>query len=100
MQPPLHDDDVKQAAPPALSVDPCLRAELAEDPVLRLCPEWPRDAQHSFPLPREPYRLDPPVRIGHTFDHTLALQKVDAARECRLIGGERALELSQVRLAS
>ena len=30
--------------------------------------------------------------MEHTFDHTITLEKVDAARERRLIDGERALE--------
>ena len=63
---------MKQAGQPALGVGPCRRAEFAEDPVLRLCPERPRHAQQSFPLPREPHCLDPPVRIRHTFDYELA----------------------------
>jgi len=73
MQPPFHNSDVKQAGQPALGVGPYRRAELAEDPVLRLCPERPRHVQPSFPLSRESHCLDPPVRIGHTFDHTIAL---------------------------
>src|SRR5881397_1798288 len=100
MQPPFHDGDVKQAGQPALGVGPCRRAELAEDPALRLCPERPRHVQQSFPLPRQSHCLDPPVQIRHTFDDAIALQTVDAARECRLIYGERTLEVSEVGFAS
>jgi len=51
MQRPFHDGDVKQTGQPALGVRPCRRPELAEDPVLRLCPERPRRVQQPFPLP-------------------------------------------------
>ena len=34
-----------------------------------------------------------------TLDHAIALQKVEAARQRRLVDGERVLELLQVRLA-
>ena len=84
---------MKQAGQPALGVGPCRRTELTQHPVLRLCPERPRHVQHSFPLPREPHCLDPPVRIRRTLDHTFALQKVDTAGERRLIDGERTLEV-------
>jgi hypothetical protein len=61
----------------------------AKNPRLRVCPERPRHAQQLPPLPREPQCLDPPVRIGHTFDNTIALEKVHAAGERRLVDGER-----------
>ena len=89
MQPPFHDGDVKQAGQPALRVGPCRPPELAEDPVLRLCPQRPRNAQHSSPLPREPHCFDPPVVVGHTFDDTITLQKVEAAGKRRLVDGQR-----------
>ena len=53
-------------------------AELPEHLVLSLCPERPRNVQHPSPLPREPHGLDAPVGVGHTFDDTITLQKVEA----------------------
>jgi len=70
-----------------------------EDPVLRLAQSG-RARAAVVPFPSEPHGFDPPVGIGHTLDHTIALQKVDAPREGRLIDGERLLELSQVGFAS
>src|SRR5262249_54510690 len=81
-------------------VTPCPRPQFPEDLGLRLCPERPRNAQHPSPLPRELHCFDPPVVVGHAFDETITLQKVEAAGKRRLVDGQRSLEFSQVRLAA
>src|SRR6266511_4216216 len=71
----------------------------AQDKVLRLGPERPRYLQGTSPLRCEPHGLDAPVGVRSTLDHTIALQKVEASRQRRLVDGQRVLELLQVRLA-
>ena len=98
--PALLDGDVKQAGQPALGIIPCPRAQFPEHLVLGLCPEWPRNVQHPSSPCREPHCPDPRVGVGHTFDETITLQKVEAARQGRLVDGQHSLELSQVRRAA
>jgi len=83
---------------PPLRVGPPLPSQFAEDLILRLGPERPRDLQDSCPFGCEPHRLDAPIRVRAALDQTIALQKVEAARQRRLVDGERVLELLQVRL--
>src|SRR5262245_14623312 len=91
----------RQASGPAgAERRPTPPSELAQDPILRMCPERPRHVQQSLPLPRQPHGLHPPVRIGHAFDYAIALEKIHATRERRLVDGERTLELSQVGFAA
>jgi len=40
------------------------------------------------------------ARDNNTLDHTITLQKAEAARQCRLVDGQRRLELSEVCLAA
>ncbi len=96
---PLLDGDTKQVGQPPLRVSPCSRPQLAEYLVLRAGPEWARGLQGPSPFRRESHRLDPPVGVRNTVDHTIPLQEVEAPRQGRLVDGERVLELPQVRLA-
>jgi hypothetical protein len=49
--PPFLDGDVKQVGQPPVRVSPRPRPQLAEELVLRLCPERPPDVQDSPPFP-------------------------------------------------
>src|SRR5437899_658926 len=91
------DGDMKQVRPTPLRVSPALRPHLAEHPRLRLGPERTRDLQGSSSLGCESHRLDAPVGVRNTLDHTIPLQEVEAPRQGRLVDGKRVLELPQIR---
>jgi hypothetical protein len=89
---------VKQVGQPPLRVSPSVRADLAEDLLLRLGPQRSRDLEGTSAFRCEPHRLDPPVGVRRTLDETIAFQEVEAARERRLIDRQRILELFEIRL--
>src|SRR5207245_10615381 len=91
------DGDLKQVRQTPLRVSPALRPHLAEHLRLRLDPERTRDLQGSSSLGCESHRLDAPVGVRNTLDHTIALQEVEAQRQRRLVDGSRVLEMAQVR---
>src|SRR5438309_619558 len=91
------DGDTKQVRQTPLRVRPALRPHLAEHPRLRLGPERTRDLQGSSSLGCESHRLDAPVGVRNTLDHTIPLQEVEAPRQGRLVDGKRVLELPQIR---
>ena len=94
----LLDGDMMQPGELALRVSPRLCSQLAQDFALRLGPEGPRHRQRSSPFRCEPHRLDPPVGVGSTLEHAVALQEGKAARQGRLVNGELVLQLLQARL--
>src|SRR3989441_146273 len=91
------DGDMKQVRQTPLRVSPALRPHLAEHLRLRLGPERTRDLQGSSSLGCESHRLDAPVGVRNTLDHTIPLQEVEAPRQGRLVDGKRVLELPQIR---
>src|SRR5712691_8476528 len=97
-QPSLLGGDLKQVGQPSLRVSPRRRPQFTQDLGLRLGPERPRDLKGSSTFGCESHRLDAPVRARNTLDHTTTLQEVEAARQRRLIDGERVLKLPQIRL--
>src|SRR5207244_6427636 len=92
-QPLSLDGDMKQVRQTPLRVSPALRPHLAEHPRLRLGPERTRDLQGSSSLGCESHRLDAPVGVRNTLDHTIPLQEVEAPCQGRLVDGKRVLEL-------
>src|SRR2546425_138005 len=56
-----------------------------------------RDLLGSSSLGCESHRLDAPVGVRNTLDHTIPLQEVEAPRQGRLVDGKRVLELPQIR---
>src|SRR5439155_19516175 len=96
----LPDGDMMQPSQPPLRVSPRLCSQLAQDFALRLGPEGPRHRQRSSPFRCEPHRLDPPVSVGSTLEHAVALQEGKAARQGRLVNGELVLQLLQDRLSA
>ena len=93
------DGDIVQVSQPPLGVRPGLRPHFAEDRVLRLGPERPRDVQDSSPFGGGSQGLDASVGVGNPLDHAIPLEQVEAPRQGRLVDGESLLELPQVRLA-
>src|SRR3989442_11508914 len=91
------DGDMKQVRQTPFRVRPALRPHLAEHPRLRLGPERTRDLQGSSSLGCESHRLDAPVGVRNTLDHTIPLQEVEAPRQGRLVDGKHVLELPQIR---
>src|SRR3989442_8793754 len=91
------DGDMKQVRQTPLRVSPALRPHLAEHLRLRLGPERTRDLQGSSSLGCESHRLDAPVGVRNTLDHTIPLQEVEAPRQGRSVDGKRVLELPQIR---
>jgi len=60
---------------------------------LRLGPERPRDLQRPSPFKGESRRLEAPVGMRHSLDHSVAFQEVKASRQGRLVDGELIFEL-------
>src|SRR5262249_25721432 len=97
--PALLDGNPKQMGQPPLRVSPRGRPQLAEHLVLSAGPERARGLQDSSPLRCKGHRLDAPVGVRNTLDHTIPLQEVKAPRQRRLVDGQHVLELLQIRLA-
>ena len=97
--PALLDGDSKQVGQPPLRVSPCRCTQLAKHLVLSARPQRPRGLQGFSPFRCECHRLDAPVGVRNTLDHTIPLQEVEAPCERRLVDGQHVLELPQVRRA-
>src|SRR5947209_5269071 len=97
--PALLDGDSKQVGQPPLRVSPCRCTQLAKHLVLSARPERTRGLQGLSPFRCECHRLDAPVGVWNTLDHTIPLQEVEAPGERRLVDGQHVLELPQVRRA-
>ena len=95
--PPL-DGNRKHASQSPLRVSPCPCPHLAQELLLRPGPEWSGTFQGSGPSGCQPHGLDAPVVVRNALDHAVSLQETEAARQRRLIDGERVLELAEVRL--
>jgi len=94
----LLDGDMMQPGQLPLRVSPRLCSQLAQHFALRLGPQGPRHLQSSSPFRCEPHRLNAPVAVRSTLEHTVALQEGKAARQGRLVNSELVLQLLQTRL--
>ena len=81
-----------------MRVRPSVRPHLTEDLLLRLAPQRTCDVQGTSAFRCEPHGLNPPVGVRRPLNQTIALQKLEAAREGRLIDRQRILELFEIRL--
>lgn len=82
-----------------MRVSPRRRTELSEYDALRSSPAPPRGIQGSSASRCQSYRPDARVGVRSALAHAIVLEDIEAARQRRLVDGERVLELLQRGLA-
>ena len=89
-RPPPLDGDTKQLSQPPSRVLPRPRPQLAEHLVLRVPPERTCSLQGPSSSGGESHRLDAPVGVWNTLDHTIPLQAGPPAAPGRVPDGVRS----------